>query len=243
MKMLVWACVAVLVGAATLVGAAVLQPGAAEHSLMKQPAPAAFQPITPTASGVRATLPPLATKTPLPPTATPTLPPTATPTLTPTAEAPHAYVFPVRAEWMDYGPYHHDYPAADIFCPIGSEFLATTSGVVDFVSPVDQWDPATNHPEHRGGMSVAIIGDDGWRYYGSHLSGVAEGIEPGARVEAGQVLGYTGKSGNARSTPPHLHYGISHPTTPDDWKTRRGEIAPYNYLKAWERGEWVTPAP
>jgi murein DD-endopeptidase MepM/ murein hydrolase activator NlpD len=91
-------------------------------------------------------------------------------------------------------------------------------------------------------MSVAIIGDDGWRYYGSHLSGVAEGITPGVRVEAGQLLGWTGKSGNARGTPPHLHYGISRPTTPDDWQTRRGEVPPYEYLRAWQRGEMVTPA-
>jgi murein DD-endopeptidase MepM/ murein hydrolase activator NlpD len=151
------------------------------------------------------------------------------------------YVFPIRAEQVEYGRYHHDYPATDIFCPIGSDFLATTSGVVDFVSKVDQWDPATNRPEHRGGIAIAIIGDDGIRYYGSHLSGIAEGIAVGERVEAGQLLGWTGKSGNARSTPPHVHYGISHPTTPDDWETRRGEVWPYEYLKAWERGEMVTP--
>jgi murein DD-endopeptidase MepM/ murein hydrolase activator NlpD len=151
------------------------------------------------------------------------------------------YAFPVRAERVDYGRYHHDYPAADIFCAIGSEFVATTSGVVDWVSAIDRWDPASNRPAERGGMSVAIIGDDGWRYYGSHLSGVAEGITPGVRVEAGQLLGWTGKSGNARSTPPHLHYGISRPTTPDDWQTRRGELPPYDYLRAWQRGEMVTP--
>ncbi len=153
------------------------------------------------------------------------------------------YVFPVRASQVEYGPYHHDYPATDIFCPEGSEFLATTSGVVDFVNRVDQWTPATNVPADRGGIMVAIVGDDGWRYYGSHLMGVAEGIEPGVRVAAGQLLGWTGKSGNAQSTPPHLHFGISRPTTPDDWQVRRGEIPPYEYLRAWERGEMVTPSP
>ncbi len=153
------------------------------------------------------------------------------------------YVFPVRAESYEYGRYHHDYPATDIFCPVGSEYLATTSGVVDFVNAVDQWDAATNAPALRGGIMIAIIGDDGWRYYGSHLSSVAEGLVPGVRVRAGQLLGYTGKSGNAQGTPPHLHYGISYPTTPDDWQTRRGQIPPYDYLQAWERGEQVTPRP
>jgi hypothetical protein len=52
------------------------------------------------------------------------------------------------------------------------------------------------------GIAVAIIGDDGVRYYGSHLSEIARGIKPGMRVTAGQVLGFTGASGNARGTPP-----------------------------------------
>lgn len=154
---------------------------------------------------------------------------------------PPQYVFPVQRATCDYGPYHHDYPAADIFCPTGSEFVAATDGVVDFVRKVDLWNPATDNPDHRSGLAVAIIGDDGLRYYGSHLSAVVDALEPGMRVSTGQLLGRTGNSGNARSTPPHLHFGISHPTTPDDWEVRRGEIPPYAYLKAWERGEMMTP--
>jgi murein DD-endopeptidase MepM/ murein hydrolase activator NlpD len=140
-----------------------------------------------------------------------------------------------------YGEAHHDYPAADIFCPVGSDFVAVTYGVVDFVSREDLWDSRLNDGATRGGLSVAIVGDDGVRYYGSHLSEVAEGIAPGVRVEAGQLLGRTGHSGDARDTPPHLHFGISHPTTADDWATRRGQIPPYPYLKAWERGENLAP--
>jgi len=147
----------------------------------------------------------------------------------------------LRAAEYDYGPYHHDYPATDIFCPIGSEFLATTSGVVDFARFEDKWKPTADVPAERGGLAVAIIGDDGLRYYGSHLSAIADGIAVGVRVQAGDIIGYTGNSGDARTTPPHVHYGISRPTTPDDWKTRRGEIPPYDYLKSWENNEMVTP--
>jgi murein DD-endopeptidase MepM/ murein hydrolase activator NlpD len=142
---------------------------------------------------------------------------------------------------ISYGRAHHDYPATDIFCPIGSEFIAVTDGVVDFVSREDTWDPQVNDGATRGGLSVAIVGDDGVRYYGSHLSKVADGIAPGVRVVAGQLLGLTGKSGDAAVTDPHLHFGISHPTTPDDWAVRRGEISPYPYLKAWQRGEHLSP--
>ena len=152
------------------------------------------------------------------------------------------HVFPVQSDGkVSYGRFHHDYPAADIFCPIGSVFVAVTDGVVDFVSREDVWDPKVNDGATRGGLAVAIVGDDGVRYYGSHLSQVADGIAPGVRVVAGQQLGLTGKSGDARYTDAHLHFGISHPTTPDDWEVRRGEIAPYDYLRAWQRGENITP--
>jgi murein DD-endopeptidase MepM/ murein hydrolase activator NlpD len=184
---------------------------------------------------------PSATASPIPSaTATPARRPTASAT----ADAPSArtYVFPVRSKGkVSYGRFHHDYPATDMFCPIGSQFLAVTAGVVDYVSREDVWDPAVNDGATRGGLSVAIVGDDGVRYYGSHLSQVADGIAPGVRVTAGQLLGLTGKSGDARVTDPHLHFGISRPTTPDDWRVRRGEIAPYAYLRAWQRGENVTP--
>jgi peptidoglycan LD-endopeptidase LytH len=222
--------------------------------------PALSQPTDlPSATPQPTSASPSPSATPQPtPTATPT--PTAAPTATaiPAATATPArsrtpqpatqeatafhYVFPVRSEGkINYGRYHHDYPAVDIFCPVGSEFVAVTGGVVDFVSREDTWTPAINDGATRGGLSVAIIGDDGVRYYGSHLSQVADGISPGVRVEAGQLLGRTGKSGDARYTDAHLHFGISHPTVPEDWEIRRGEVPPYNYLRAWQRGEDVTP--
>lgn len=112
---------------------------------------------------------------------------------------------------------------------------------MDFVSYEDRWDGKVDDPATRGGLSVAIIGDDGVRYYGSHLSAIAPGIAPGVRVRAGKLLGYSGKTGNARGTSPHLHFGISHPTYPEDWEVRRGEISPYPYLQAWARGEMLRP--
>jgi murein DD-endopeptidase MepM/ murein hydrolase activator NlpD len=222
----------------------------------------------PTAQPATATLVPRATTPPAqPPTAIPTQPatPTAIPTTPPTlmpkpatstaipaatatlmlAETPvrtAKHVFPVQSDGkISYGRFHHDYPAADIFCQIGSVFVAVTDGVVDYVSREDVWDPKVNDGATRGGLSVAIIGDDGVRYYGSHLSQIADGIAPGVRVVAGQQLGLTGKSGDARYTDAHLHFGISHPTTPEDWQVRRGEIPPYDYLHAWQRGEDATP--
>ncbi|WP_313634360.1 M23 family metallopeptidase, partial [Massilia timonae] len=48
-------------------------------------------------------------------------------------------------------------------------------------------------------------------------------VEPGMRIEAGRVLGYVGDTGNAKGTPPHLHYGVY---------DTGGAINPYPLLKA-----------
>ena len=171
---------------------------------------------------------------------------TATFTQTIPSEIPvsRIYIFPVQpsnvADFLE-GTSSHGYPATDIFAPEGTKFVAVIAGVVDFVSYEDQWNPEQDDPALRGGLCVAIIGEDGVRYYGSHLSALENGISPGVRVEAGQILGYVGHSGNARATTPHLHFGISGPTYPEDWRARRGEVDPFPFLVAWRDGHNVTP--
>ena len=148
------------------------------------------------------------------------------------------HVFPLDPpEVGSYQPGGHAYPATDILAPVGTRFVAVTSGVIQGVSRVDSWDPDVNDGSTRAGLFVSLIGDDGVRYYGSHLSGVADGIEAGVRVEAGRLLGFVGTSGNARDTSPHLHFGISRPTALDDWEVRRGEIDPVSFLDAWRAGD------
>ena len=193
------------------------------------------------------------TPSPLPPTPTSSLTSTATIPSTPTStiteiptETPvlFLYVFPIQPPGVAgfaEGISAHGYPATDIFAPVGTKFVAVTDGVVDFVSYKDTWDPAHDDPALRGGLSVAIVGDDGVRYYGSHLSAIAKGIKPGVRVSAGQLLGLVGKTGDARNTTSHVHFGISRPSTPDDWKARRGQVDPFPFLQAWKDGHNVTP--
>ena len=119
--------------------------------------------------------------------------------------------------------------------------MAVTNGIVDFVSYEDNWDPELDDAALRGGLCVAMIGNDGVRYYGSHLSAIASGISQGVRVSAGQILGYVGHTGNARNVESHLHFGISAPTFPEDWRVRRGKIDPFPYLEAWRDGKNITP--
>ncbi|HWQ54645.1 MAG TPA: M23 family metallopeptidase [Bryobacteraceae bacterium] len=59
-----------------------------------------------------------------------------------------------------------------------------------------------------GGNSVFVLGPGGRTYYYAHLDAYAEGIDAGQRVDTGTVLGYVGNTGNARGTPPHLHFGV-----------------------------------
>ena len=153
------------------------------------------------------------------------------------------YYFPVQPpETATYSDGHHDYPAADIFAPAGTTVVAVTDGVVDELRRTDPWKPDVDDPATRGGLFVSLVGDDGVRYYCAHLQSVAPGLSAGDRVVGGQVIGAVGKSGDATGTPPHCHFGISRPTFPGDWEVRRGEVWPYEYLQAWERGEDVTPA-
>lgn len=160
----------------------------------------------------------------------------------PQAKAEFSYVYPVSGCKTTFPWYHHDYPAADIKARLGCAFVAPIGGVVQDVSRKDRWSGKTNLGQDRGGLSVSIIGDDGVRYYGSHLSKVEVGIEPGVRVETGQKLGEIGRSGSARGIPrPHLHFGISYQTEPGDWEIRRGAIKPWKYLEAWKKGESLSP--
>ncbi|WP_018254746.1 M23 family metallopeptidase [Salinispora mooreana] len=184
---------------------------------------------------------------PTSPSASSALTPTAAPSSTsaPPPQAPPAEarrVFPVRASNASYHPTHSIYPATDIFADCGAPVVAVTDGSVLEVSRVDRFDPGGPRGPFNGGLSVAVLGDDGVRYYGSHLTEVAAGLDPGVRVAAGQQLGTVGRTGNANNVC-HLHFGISPPCPgKDGWWIRRGVVWPAPYLDAWRRGVNRSPA-
>lgn len=85
----------------------------------------------------------------------------------------------------------------DIFAARGTPVRSATRGVVLRVGETG-----------IGGRQVWVLGPGRERHYYAHLDGWAEGLHEGQRVAAGAPLGQVGDTGNARGTPPHLHYGI-----------------------------------
>ena len=166
--------------------------------------------------------------------------------ISPAMAAP-IYTFPVAGCTVTYSKYHHDYPASDIFAKKGCAFVSPIAGVVDEVNTVDKWSGKTNLGADRGGLSISILGDDGLRYYGSHLSKIEANIVPGYKVATGEKLGEIGSTGSARGTKPHLHFGISYPTEKGIWWVRRGvglekgKTSPWKYLQAWQVGKDLKP--
>ncbi|MFY1689223.1 M23 family metallopeptidase [Plantactinospora sp. WMMB782] len=186
---------------------------------------------------------------------TPTAVPTPTPTVsakpsrspskkpgTPPPATGGRYVFPVQTGNVAYHPTHSAYPATDIFANCGSPVVAVTSGRVLEVSRVDRYSKSGPQGPDNGGKSVSLLGDDGVRYYGSHLTNVTGGIEAGVRVRAGQQVGTVGKTGNANNVC-HLHFGISPPCQKTaDWWIRRGVVWPASFLDAWRKKRNTSPA-
>jgi murein DD-endopeptidase MepM/ murein hydrolase activator NlpD len=98
----------------------------------------------------------------------------------------------------------------DIFASRGTPVLSTTRGIVARIGE-----------NSFGGTVVWVLGPGADRHYYAHLNSVAE-IKMGQRVARGDVLGTVGTTGNARGTPPHLHYGV--------YRRTRGAINPFLLL-------------
>ncbi len=90
---------------------------------------------------------------------------------------------------------HH---GVDIFAEKGTAVTAVIDGYV-------RTGTGARGGEHVW-LSGSMIGFGNARYYYAHLDSFA--VESGNRVKKGDILGYVGNTGNAITTPPHLHFGI-----------------------------------
>ncbi|MGD8866957.1 MAG: M23 family metallopeptidase [Gemmatimonadales bacterium] len=93
----------------------------------------------------------------------------------------------------DAGRRRHE--GLDIFAPRGTPVLAAANGVV-----------RSTRRNRLGGNVVWLRDEFGRSHYYAHLD--TQVVRRGQRLHVGDTLGLVGNSGNARTTPPHLHFGL-----------------------------------
>lgn len=106
----------------------------------------------------------------------------------------------------------------DIFAPRGTEIVAVADGIVSYIGE-----------QPLGGRCVWLATEQGVSFYYAHLDRWAPGLYEGMPVRQGNVLGYVGNTGNAISTPPHLHFSVvegDESINPYPLLKRAGQIRP-----------------
>jgi murein DD-endopeptidase MepM/ murein hydrolase activator NlpD len=159
-------------------------------------------------------------------------PPLITPKLT-----AGGYVFPVYgpSSFADTfggarsdvsGGWHH---GDDIFAPLGAPILSVASGTVFSVG----WNKI-------GGNRLWLRDGQGNLFYYAHLSAFTPLAVNGNKVNAGDVLGFVGNTGDAQGTPTHLHFEL-HPVGLIGLGYD-GAVNPTTYLLAWKHLQDVSVA-
>jgi murein DD-endopeptidase MepM/ murein hydrolase activator NlpD len=175
------------------------------------------------------------------PTATRTPEPTATATPTPDKPEPTAtprprdttpswkkrlmsrrFVFPVAGPTRIGGPFGAarastgKHEGNDLFADFGTPVVAVAAGVVKNVGSLP-----------ISGNRLWVYADGGDQFFYAHLASFAPAAVDERHVDAGTILGYTGNTGDAEPTPPHLHFEI-HPNGGD-------AVDPHPFLVAWQK--------
>ena len=102
----------------------------------------------------------------------------------------------------------------DLFAATGTPVVAVSDGMLFRVgsNPV-------------GGWRFWLRDSWGNEFYYAHLSAFAPAAREGANVRAGTVVGFVGNTGDAKTTPPHVHFEVH----PDGGAA----VAPFPYVSAW----------
>lgn len=120
---------------------------------------------------------------------------TAAPSLAnPVASAAKQHIGSVFGDARDGGRRSHE--GIDIFAARGTPVIAAADGTVGRVGD-----------NRLGGKVVWLRPESGGiNLYYAHLD--SQLVDPGQLVRTGDTLGFMGNTGNARTTPPHLHFGV-----------------------------------
>ncbi len=116
--------------------------------------------------------------------------------------------------------------AIDIMADRGTPVLAISDGEITRI-----------HQNRLGGKVLYLRSHGGeYDFYYAHLDTYADGLEVGQTVRQGDVLGTVGNTGNARRTPPHLHFQVLR-------QERRGRGTPVNPYRLFSGSELYGDAP
>lgn len=123
---------------------------------------------------------------------------------------------------------HH---GIDIFAARGTPALAAVEGTVYRVQNTE-----------IGGRVVWLRDGRGNRLYYAHLD--SQTVTNGQRVSVGDTVGFIGNTGNARTTPPHLHFGVYSrgPVDPYWFVHQPGGSVPRLTADTARLGEWARTA-
>jgi murein DD-endopeptidase MepM/ murein hydrolase activator NlpD len=138
------------------------------------------------------------------------------------------YDFPVAggADYADtyggprsdvYDGWHH---GDDLFAPLGTPVVAVADGTLSLIGY-----------ERLGGWRLWLQDSAGNQFYYAHLSAYSPAALKGGTVKAGEVLGFLGRTGDAFTTTPHLHFEV-HPHQLLSLGYD-GAVDPTTYLHGW----------
>ncbi|KUG07675.1 M23 family metallopeptidase [Solirubrum puertoriconensis] len=129
----------------------------------------------------------------------------------------------------DRGARRHE--GIDIFAKRGTPAVAVAPGMITRVNETP-----------LGGLVVWLAdAQHGQHIYYAHLD--KQLVHPGQIVKTGDTLGLVGNTGNARTTKPHLHFGV--------YRSGRGAVDPYPFVRRADKepaaprtaperlGQWV----
>lgn len=150
----------------------------------------------------------------------------------PLANSGYFFPFPAGASYQPYTDTMGDarywdgttfgHEGTDILAPKGTPIVAVAAGTIVRYG----WNTL-------GGYRITVQLDDrpDYRFYYAHMDRYAPGLGLGSHVQAGQVIGYVGSTGEGPERTEghfvtHLHFGIYDPSG--------AAIDPYALLKYWE---------
>ena len=131
------------------------------------------------------------------------------------------FIIAGEAAWTDTwgaprygpGPIVRTHEGQDVFCKYGDPILAPEAGMVNY------------RDGGLGGITARVFTSSNNYWYLTHLSATNVKEHPlGSQVQAGDVVGFCGNSGNAATTPPHVHFG---------WYVNGVAQNPMRHLVSW----------